>query len=101
MKSAALHDVKNRFSEYLRKAESEDVIILRHGRPAGVLIGFEDDDDWIDYRIEHDPTFLNRIAAARAHMREGRGMPFEDVFGGRAPSPIRSARPRRSRRTKS
>ena len=29
-----------------------------HGKPAGVLIGFEFEEDWFDYRLEHDPRFL-------------------------------------------
>jgi prevent-host-death family protein len=33
-----LSDVKDRLSEYLRLAETEEVIITRHGKPAGVLV---------------------------------------------------------------
>jgi hypothetical protein len=33
-------------------AASAEIIITRHGKPAGVLIGFENEDDWLDYR--HD-----------------------------------------------
>ena len=35
----ALAKVKDDLSRYLRMAESEEVVITRHGRPAGVLIG--------------------------------------------------------------
>jgi len=28
-------------------------VIMRHGRPDGVLIGFASEDDWVDHRIEH------------------------------------------------
>ena len=38
-------------------AETEEVVITRHGKPAGVLIGFESEDDWFDYRLESDPRF--------------------------------------------
>jgi prevent-host-death family protein len=30
----------DRLSEYLDLAEKEEIIITRHGKPAGVLIGF-------------------------------------------------------------
>jgi PHD/YefM family antitoxin component YafN of YafNO toxin-antitoxin module len=60
-------------------AEQEEIIITRHGRPAGVLIGFGSEDDWIDYRLEHHPEFLRRIAEARAALREGRGVPLEGL----------------------
>jgi hypothetical protein len=40
---------------------------------AGILIGFAPEEDWFDYRLEHHPEFLRRIAEARAAIREGRG----------------------------
>jgi PHD/YefM family antitoxin component YafN of YafNO toxin-antitoxin module len=55
------------------------VVITRHGRPAGVLIGFEDEEAWVNYRIENHPEFLERVAAARSAIREGRGVRLEDV----------------------
>ena len=57
----------------------EDVIITRHGKPAGVPIGFKSEDDWFDYRLEHDPRFLQRVEQARASFRAGRGVKLEDV----------------------
>lgn len=53
MKKVALAKVKDDLSRYLRVAEGEEVVITRHGRPAGVLIGFETEEDWFDYRLEH------------------------------------------------
>jgi len=79
VKRIALADVKNDVSRYLRIAEKEEIIIARHGKPAGVLIGFESEDDWFDYRLEHDPRFLQRIATARQSLRLGRGVRLEDV----------------------
>ena len=51
----------------------------RHGRPAGVLIGFESEDDWFEHRLETDPRFLRRIEKARASIRAGRGIRLEHV----------------------
>ena len=31
----------------------------------GLLIGFESEEDWFEYRLEHDPRFLRRIEQAR------------------------------------
>ncbi len=75
----ALSDVKDDLSRYLRMAEKEEVIITRHGKPAGVLIGFESEDDWFDYRLQTDPRFLKRVETARASLRESRGVRLEDV----------------------
>lgn len=79
MKTVPLNEVKDDLSNYLRLAEKEQIIITRHGKPAGVLIGFASEDDWIDYRLEHDPRFLARIQSARQSLRAGRGVKLEDV----------------------
>ncbi len=79
MKQVGLAEVKDDLSKYLRLAEKEDILITRHGKPAGVLIGFQSEDDWFDYRLEHDPRFLERVAAARRSLRAGRGVRLEDV----------------------
>jgi hypothetical protein len=50
------------------------IVITRQGKPAGVLIGFESEDDWFDYRLENDPRFLRRIAKARSSLQAGRGI---------------------------
>jgi len=79
MKKVALSEVKDDLSRYLRIAETEEVVITRHGKPAGILIGFESEDDWFDYRLENDPRFLKRIETARRSFGAGRGVPIEDV----------------------
>ncbi len=79
MKKAALSEVKDDLSKFLRMAEKEEVIITRHGKPAGVLIGFEDEDDWFDYRLENDPRFLKRIEQARYSIKSGLGTKIEDI----------------------
>jgi prevent-host-death family protein len=75
----ALAKVKDDLSRYLRLAAEQEILITRHGRPAGVLIGFETEDDWFDYRLENHPEFLRRVAEARAAIRAGLGTRLEDV----------------------
>jgi prevent-host-death family protein len=77
--SVALAEVKDDLSKYLRLAAEREVLITRHGRPAGILIGFRSEDDWFDYRLEHHPEFLRRIADARLALRAGRGVRLEDL----------------------
>jgi len=79
MKKVALSEVKDDLSRYLRQAEKEEIVITRHGRPAGVLVGFESEDDWFEYRLERDPRFLRRVEAARRHLREGKGVPLASL----------------------
>ena len=79
MKRIPLHEVKNDLSRLLRRAETEDIVITRHGKPAGLLVGFKSEEDWFDYRLENDPRFLARVAAARKGLRAGKGVKLEDV----------------------
>jgi prevent-host-death family protein len=78
-RAVALATIKDDLSKYLRMAADEEIVITRHGRPAGVLIGFASEDDWVDYRLEHDREFLRRIAEARQALRDGRGTLLQDV----------------------
>ncbi len=79
MKEVPLSEIKDDLSRFLREAEKQEIVITRHGKPAGVLIGFESEDDWFDYKLENDPRFLQRIEQARKSLRAGRGTRLEDV----------------------
>ena len=60
-------------------AAGQEILITRHGRPAGVLIGFRSEDDWFEYRLENHPEFLRRVEEARQALRAGLGTRLEDV----------------------
>ena len=77
MKEVPLSEVKDDLSRCLREAEKQGIVITRHGKPAGVLIGFQSDDDWFEYRLENDSRFLRRVD--RALLRAGRGVRLEDL----------------------
>jgi prevent-host-death family protein len=81
MKEIPLSEIKDDLSRFLREAETQEIVITRHGKPAGVLIGFESEEDWFEYRLEHDPRFLQRIEQARNNLRAGRGVRLEDLEG--------------------
>jgi len=79
MKRVPLSEVKDDLSRYVQLAAHEEIVVTRHGRPAAVLIGFEDDDDWFDYQLEHDPRFIARMEAARRSLESGHGISIEQV----------------------
>lgn len=79
MRKIALSEAKDQLSKYLRDAEKEEIVILRHGKPAGVLIGFGSEDDWFDYRLENDPRFLARVDQARRSLQDVGGVRLEDL----------------------
>src|SRR5262249_2324387 len=91
---------------YLREAEEQPVVITHYGKPAGVLIGCESEDDWFDYRLENDSRFPVRVEKARGKLtrraRRPAGGPVASREAGteqkrtsrrwrRAPSAVRQA----------
>ena len=79
MKQVSLSEIKDDLSKYLNLAKTEEIIITKNGKPAGVLVGFASEDDWFDYKLEHDPRFIERIAKARKNLRAGKGVKLEDL----------------------
>jgi prevent-host-death family protein len=92
MKQVALSEIKDDLSRYLRLAENEEIVITKHGKPAGLLVGFASEDDWFDYKLEHDPRFLQRIARARESLQAGKGVRLDDLRGKRRASRRRARR---------
>ena len=79
MTKIPVNEAKDQLSSLLKRAESEEVLITRHGRPAGILIGFADEDDYFDYQLENDPRFEARIAKSREQKRLGKVTRLEDI----------------------
>jgi prevent-host-death family protein len=79
VKQVALSEVKDDLSKYLRLAEGEDIVITRHGKPAGLLIGFASEEEWFEYRLERDPRFLARVSQARQAIQAGQGVRLKDL----------------------
>jgi prevent-host-death family protein len=79
MKTHTMTEAKNDICTIIREAEKDDVLITRHGKPAAVVIGFRDEDEWFDYKLEHDEKFLRKIAEARAQVRRGRFVELDDL----------------------
>ena len=82
MKKVALSELKDDLSKYLRAAEKEEIVITRHGKPAGILVGFASEDEWFEYQLENDPRFLQRIERARESLRNRKGVKIEDITNG-------------------
>jgi prevent-host-death family protein len=79
MKKVTMAAVKGDLSRLLCAAQKQQIVITRQGKPAGVLIGFADDEEWTDYQLENDPRFLRGTAAARKSIKAGKGVRLEDV----------------------
>jgi prevent-host-death family protein len=79
MKKVNLSEVRDHLAHYLREAHEEEVVITRHGKPVGVLIGFTSEEDWLDYLLENNPRFAKRIDKARHDLRAGLGVSLEAI----------------------
>jgi prevent-host-death family protein len=79
MKKHTMSEAKDDICSIIREAEKEDVLITRHGKPAAIVIGFHDEDDWFDYRVEHDEQFLRKIAKAREEIRKGEYVTLDEL----------------------
>jgi len=55
--------------------ESSELMRLREEH------GFRDEEDWFDYRLEHDEKFLRKTARAREEIREGRFVLLDELRG--------------------
>ena len=79
MKKYSMTEAKNDICSIIRESEKGEVLVTRHGKPAAVIIGFRDEDDWFDYRIEHDEAFLKKIAKAREEIRKGQFVSLDEL----------------------
>ena len=79
MTTHTMTEAKNDICAIIRESEKDQVIITRHGKPAAVIIGFADDDEWFDYRLEHDETFLRKIAKARNQIKRGAFVSLDEL----------------------
>lgn len=74
-----LNKLKDHLSEYVTRASKEQVVIMKRGKPAAVIIGFADEDDWFEYRLLNDPRFKARIAESRRQAAAGQTIKLEDL----------------------
>ena len=60
MKIASVKEVKDNSSQFLKKAEQENVVITKNGRPTAILHHLGE-DELKDYLLEHDSKFKQKI----------------------------------------
>ena len=65
VREVPLSEIKDDLSRFLREAESREIVITRHGKPAGVLIGFGSEDAWFEYRLENQDCFV--VSSSQTH----------------------------------
>ena len=74
-----LSEVRNRLSEFVKKSETEEVVVTVRGRPAAVIIGFEDEDDWLEYQLLNNESFQARLAESMKQYEEGKYKTLDEL----------------------
>jgi len=64
MKRATVQDLQKKANTVVTQAQKDRVVITRHGRPAAVLVGVND-QDWESVVLQTDPKFWKLIHAHR------------------------------------
>lgn len=64
--------------DLIDQVQNDQVVLLRGGKPAAVVMSLDDDDlEWLAREL--DPEFIASIARAREDVRLGKGVSHEDV----------------------
>ena len=79
MLKVPLSEARGCLSELIKKAEMEDIVVAVDGRPAAVIIGFEDEDDWLEYQLLNDESFQARIAESRKQYEDGKYKTLDEL----------------------
>jgi prevent-host-death family protein len=80
MNIASLADVKARFSAYIKKIQSEPVIVTKNGRPVAIMMGISDKDDLERIMLATSPKFQALLDEAERRIRETGGVSHDDVW---------------------
>ena len=84
-KTLPISEVKARLPELVTGVEDreEEVVVTRNGKPAAVLVNYDDYErlkETLD--VLSDPDLMRQIRASERYFAKGgKGLSFEDVFG--------------------
>ncbi len=80
MKIASVADIKAHFSAYLRSATRGPVVVTRSGKPVGVLLAIDDEEELERLVLAYSPRLRTLLEAARQRIRAGAGIGHEDLW---------------------
>ena len=80
MKIASVADIKAHFSAYLRAAVRGPVVVTRSGKPVGVLLAVEDEEELERLVLAYSPKLQTVLNAARQRIRSGTAIQHEDLW---------------------
>ena len=72
MKTATIKEAKDQLPALMKGAGP--VLVTRHGKPAGVIIGFPTEADYLDWKIENDPRFRTMMEKSLTQKAAGKSV---------------------------
>jgi prevent-host-death family protein len=93
MKTASVARMKARFSAYIRESKTGPVVITRNGKPVGVLLAVEDEDEIERLILGYTPRLRALVEAAEQRLPRGPGPHTRNRGGSRTRSPVRRPSP--------
>ena len=82
MKIASIADVKKHLSAYLRDENANPVIVTRNGRPAGVLLVTDDDEEIERLVLAYSPRLQAILNVSREEIQRTGGVTHEVFWAG-------------------
>jgi len=82
MKIASVANVKAHLSAYLRAGAQGPVVVTRNGKPVGVLLAVDDEEELERLVLAYSPRLRGILDAARQRIRAGAGIPHEELWQG-------------------
>lgn len=79
MKQVSIDRIASNFSNYMKIAENDNIIITRDGKSIGILMGWQDSENWWEELFLRDPRFQDRIARSRQSLRDGKTKTIEEI----------------------
>jgi prevent-host-death family protein len=79
MITTPLSTLKDHLSSFVKKSVKEEIVITNHGKPVGILKGFADEDDYLEYRLLNDPRFQHVVERSRKEAQDGKVTKLEDL----------------------
>ena len=82
MKIASIADVKKHLSAYLRDENASPIVVTRNGRPAGVLLVIDDDEEIERLIFAYSPRLQTILDASREEIQRTGGAMHEVFWAG-------------------
>jgi prevent-host-death family protein len=80
MKIASVAEIKAHFSAYLRAAKRGPVVVTRSGKPAGVLLAIDNEEELEQLVLAYSPRLRSILDAARQRIRAGAGIRHDELW---------------------